>query len=326
MEANSISALGPDIEWKCILLIALTAGTLAQKDTNVCVDFKPTQNGPKKPVLPTVYSVAVECNILNKNFTTNYHEWFDYNNSRAAVDEHDSGARESAIYNFITNELITVDRKTKKCNVDSLSTDPNRQLFGYATSDGKAHIYTAGGALDFGRNFSEQWINQTTIRGIQCNLWRSCVYWDSINATMVVDWYFSVSSWMTSTMMNNAPVRAHVKGRVWQFGTPRDFEHIYEFTEFRNSIDRLTVFETREGVFCPGRKLTKPLPIPADYFHFQSEIIQSDVNLIGHIKEYFDKNTSLVRYDYTPMGPNTYGPDPQIQVHDFNTVIGLEHW
>ena len=31
----------------------------------------------------------------------------------------------------------------------------------------------------------------TSVRGIVADWWRSCQYWAEMNATMVVDWYFS---------------------------------------------------------------------------------------------------------------------------------------
>ena len=65
-------------------------------------------------------------------------------------------------------------------------------LFGQQVSgQDKAQIFSAGNALRFSKDIPAKWINKTTVRGIPCNLWRSCAYWSAKNATMVLDWYFS---------------------------------------------------------------------------------------------------------------------------------------
>ena len=63
--------------------------------------------------------------------------------------------------------------------------------FGRQAGPKQAQIFTTIGALRFAGNIPEKFINRTSVRGIPCNLWRSCVYMSGYNATAVVDWYFS---------------------------------------------------------------------------------------------------------------------------------------
>ena len=43
--------------------------------------------GPTKPDLSiyTAYEMRAEVNIVNRNYTTDYHEYYDYTNRRAAT-------------------------------------------------------------------------------------------------------------------------------------------------------------------------------------------------------------------------------------------------
>ena len=44
------------------------------------------------------------------------------------------------------------------------------------------------------------------------------------------------------------------------------------------------LLQTPSGYVCPGRKDTKPLPTPSNYFRFTSEILDPTQNTIGFIK------------------------------------------
>ena len=65
-------------------------------------------SAPKKPILPETYRLTVECNIQDKNYSTDYTEFFDYYNKRAAVHQWEEGFHAYGIYSYNTNELLTV--------------------------------------------------------------------------------------------------------------------------------------------------------------------------------------------------------------------------
>ncbi|XP_060599747.1 uncharacterized protein LOC132753324 [Ruditapes philippinarum] len=82
----------------------------------------------------------------------------------------------------------------------------------------------------------------------------------------------------------------------------------------------MTAFETPTGVYCPRAKNIKPLPTPTSSFHFTAEIIYGQS--ISRIKEWYDSDMNLVRYDYDPLGADRkYGSLPLTQVHDFTTGV-----
>ena len=77
------------------------------------------------------------------------------------------------------------------CSLQKLSTASTLWMFGKPDATGNARMYTASGSFHFGAQRNETHVNKTTVRGIKCDLWRSCQYWPELNATMILDWYFS---------------------------------------------------------------------------------------------------------------------------------------
>uniref|UniRef100_K1Q8K1 LolA-like domain-containing protein n=1 Tax=Magallana gigas TaxID=29159 RepID=K1Q8K1_MAGGI len=102
----------------------------------------------------------------------------------------------------------------------------------------------------------------------------------------------SVDGWDTA-IQSRVPVRATVVGKIYEPNfnngrTARAINHTYEFAEFRGQfpdyVDPTHLFETPSGYVCPGRKNTKPLPTPSNYFRFTSEILDPNQKTIGFIK------------------------------------------
>lgn len=324
----------------CTLLCSFVYLTSAQTpplhgvDTNVC-DPSTIQNSPtpKKPVLPNTYRLSVECNIQDKNYTTDFTEYFDYQGQRAAVHQWEEGFHAYGIYSYATNELLTVEAQTGKCTVDPLNNSSSNFLFGFSTSSTNPNIkpmYTAYGALRFGNGTNEQYMGQATIRGMLVDHWKSCMYWNSIDATMEVHWYFTTPTWGMADGRSQVPVRCTVTGNVWEVSkgvrNPRKFTHTYEFSEFLTDDMaglKTKTFETPSGVICPGRKDTKPLPTPHKAFSFIAEILTPSTKTIAFIKELYDQDMGLVRYDYIPSADSIsqFGYGLLTQVHDFSEGI-----
>ncbi|XP_071140861.1 uncharacterized protein [Mytilus edulis] len=303
-------------------------------DTSVCNPGSITNSlTPKKPTLAETYRLTVECNIQNKNYSTDYTEYFDYQNQRAAVHQWDEGFHAYGIYNYASNEMYTVEAQTGVCTVDPLSSSSNTFLFGFKTSAKNPKVgrmFSAYGALRFGNGTKEQYMGQTKIRGMQVDQWKSCQYWSSMDATMTVNWYFTRPDWGMADGRKQVPVRCTVTGNIWEVKgsvrAARKFTHTYEFSEYlTDDMAHLTTktFETPSGVICPGRKDTKPLPTPATAFKFTSEILTPDSLTIGFIKEWYDQKMGLVRYDYVPdsQSISPFGYGLLTQVHDFNEGI-----
>ena len=64
--------------------------------------------GPSKPVLASQYSVRVEANLGEANRTVDAHEFYDSINNRGALLQWDRGVETRVLFDFSTNQLITV--------------------------------------------------------------------------------------------------------------------------------------------------------------------------------------------------------------------------
>lgn len=62
----------------------------------------------------------------------------------------------------------------------------------YLFADSNGNMYTPSQFLHFNDGMIQyKWINVTSVRGVSCNWWRTCLYVPVLDATMYVDWYFS---------------------------------------------------------------------------------------------------------------------------------------
>lgn len=68
------------------------------------------------------FHTRVECVIINKNKTTDIHEYFDATNNRGFIEQVDTGLRFDALYSYDTNEFITFfpDSLSKYCCLHSV--------------------------------------------------------------------------------------------------------------------------------------------------------------------------------------------------------------
>ncbi|ESO87902.1 hypothetical protein LOTGIDRAFT_166205 [Lottia gigantea] len=258
---------------------------------------------PTKPTLPNTYEVHIECIIMNKNQSTEVHEFFDYDGNRGAIRQ----------------------RQEDKCIVTDLGKTAERFLFGYSTAGSGDHIFSAAGALHFGGDVVETYVGKDVTRGIGTRSWYSCQYWKNMDATMDVWWYFSdPDNWDTALGLPEIPIRAHVKGIAYSpDGVSHTFEHIYDFVHFKNYIEETNVFETPSMVICPNRKNTKVFPQLPDAFSFTVEIVDLVRKSVSFMTEAYDKSNNVTRLHLKPseLESSPYGFRPLTQIHDFNTGV-----
>ncbi|XP_052785713.1 uncharacterized protein LOC128221230 [Mya arenaria] len=308
------------------------------QDTSVCTSAGITpppsvsgQTPPLKPNISAQFHTRIEVVIKNKNQTQTFHEWFDSTNNRGYMEQIYETINYGAWYDYATNEFIGLFRNAAPgtpgaCSVTDLSTSDQRYLLGYQVVNNQPRIFSAAGALHWaGQNINEVYMGQTTIRDIKVDWWRSCQYWANMDATMLVDWYFTVRDNWVAAADATVPVQCHVTGTSTQKGK-HSFEHYYNFYEFRPYIkpDETRVFETPSGIVCPGRKLTQNFPTVAnDAFSFTTEILDVTNNHLSFMKETFFYSQKLVKYEYRPqLGDYApYGYNDLIEIHDFRSGV-----
>ncbi|XP_052234282.1 uncharacterized protein LOC127846917 [Dreissena polymorpha] len=310
-----------------VLITALCVlQTYGQIDTSVCTGFDPSPNDPKFPSIPSSFEVHVEANIQDHQYTSDFHLWYDYDHRMVSMHSDSAGVRTAVIYNFNTSQFIATDRDTNLCTVKRLDAYvPMFNIFGKMV-DGNAQMLNPYQMLRFNdQAVRQKYNNQTTIRGILCDWWTSCYYFDTTQTTMKVDWYYSAASWTTSTLNQGVPVRASVVGKINSSpAKPRPFNHMYEFLNFQilTTPGGRNPFMTPVHAYCGGETSVKPLPNPTSAFHFTAEIVNPNSNTIDGITEHFNDELQLGRYDYISSTALPYGiSSPLSEIHDFSTGV-----
>ncbi|XP_052786282.1 uncharacterized protein LOC128221721 [Mya arenaria] len=303
------------------LLVALCATVVrCQMDTSVCMGQDPGPNDPAFPTLPTAFDTHIEANINNRAFTTDFHMWYNLSQNIVGLESTSAGVRLSQIYNFNTSQYLETNRDTNQCTNSPLGT--NSPLFTIlGTMNGnKPTMRTPNQMLRFNDGgIKTKWVNTTFVRGIKCNMWTSCYYIQATQTTARVDWFFSAPGWTTSYLIPQIPVRAHVYGKA---GAKRPFDHVYDFADFHiKPFSGRNHYMTPQGAFCSGEKSLKALPNPTSAFHFTAEIVSPSSYAVTPIKEYYNDELSLGRYDYVPSNARPYGMVPLTEVHDFTTGV-----
>ncbi|KAL4236845.1 hypothetical protein ACF0H5_005231 [Mactra antiquata] len=314
--------------WKLACILALCLMVLPEVSVQqttpspqYCQHFSTSTTGPPLPDLPDQYQTIIEANIVDKNMTVTGYEYFDSIGNRATLQMRQNGTLFTNIYDYANTQLFYVSNNS--CRTDNLTVDNNNILFGNVTEpDGSYHVFTSGGALHFAKHFGEKYMGNTTVRGIHCDWWRSCLYWPQLRSNFTLDYYFTASDWSAPIQGSPIPVRAVATGLQAKDFELRPFKHYYDYIDFRTVIADPTVFETPKGVVC-SRKDTKPVPKLPKFYHYRQEIIQDASNKIFQADVWYDKEYRYIRYDYRTASPapplNT--ENPITEIHDFNYGI-----
>ncbi|KAK7096164.1 hypothetical protein V1264_005495 [Littorina saxatilis] len=297
-------------------------------DSAVCTQVS-DYPGSVLPDLPESFSMRVEANILYKLKTTTLHEYYNYDANLAAVKQVEDGAEEYFFYMYDSNQFLTVSPDKQGgyfCFKQDLSKNENREMFGLQKNGtGQDRVYSVMGALHFGNGIHEEYQGTETIRGIPCNKWLSCQYWDVMDATANVYWYFSDEKQWQSISGYSAPVRCHVVGVRWINATySYPFEHIYEFYDFQADVDRESkYFEVPRNTYCFSENNEKLLPTMPQAYSFNAEVLDVNAKTIGFLKEEYDNKTKIMRYEYRdpPKANSPFGTNLVSQIHDYNTGV-----
>ncbi|XP_066270713.1 uncharacterized protein [Branchiostoma lanceolatum] len=317
-----------------LLVCCLVAVSGQGPDPSIC-DPNPTNPGPPLPELPPTFQVHVEANIVEKNYTVVQHEFYDYPNNRGALMSYGNGTRKHEVYDYGTLEKFTIfDNGT--CKTSNMSTS-RFNFFSYHMEHGHAHINKAGFILHFGADFNETYNGTATIRGIPVNHWYSCMHNATWNSTYKLDFYFSVPGYRTASGQDQIPVRAEIRGKRLTFDpqtrgpsdTYKSIHHIYDFQGFHSRTghrDLSWAYQT-EGLVCPGRVNTKPVPTTPQQFYAEVEMVNEKNQTVHYMTEYFDYNAKLFRIDFHPTSNKSkswsFGTVQHQAVHDYNS--GLEY-
>ena len=119
------------------------------------------------PKLPNAFTAVIEANIVDKEFTMLLTEYYDDIRNRGAVTRlsgRGNGENIHEIFDYNSNEIVSIDKTSKKCKVQSLV--DHVPLIGFDLLDGKPHIKGVSQVLHFGREFNETYMGTASVRGI----------------------------------------------------------------------------------------------------------------------------------------------------------------
>ncbi|XP_067677024.1 uncharacterized protein [Haliotis asinina] len=267
---------------------------------------------PPFPALPPSFQTRLEANLIDQGFTMEVAEYADDDSNRAALTFVRGGDFIDMVFDYKAGQVYTVQDGV--CVTKIMSNDTaDLYLFGDIGINGTGHIFSTNDIIKFAKRYGETYLGQSEVRGINCDLWRTCMYWDYFKANFTLDYYFSALNWTTSMTYPQVPVRADVTGIMRSTSGQRNFHHIYDYYDFRPGIEPgLTVFETPPNVVCPNRKSLKLIPKVANQFYFRLE----DTNVPGahtvNKQVWYDKEYKVIRMDYAEHGR------PSIRIDDFN--------
>lgn len=310
-------------------MTSLVTLSIAQPNLYTCTPnpgVKPTvASEPPFPTVPNTFSTKLEAIIADRNMTVSGEEYFDYNNNRAALFMLNGDQISKLIFDYSTEELFYV-YPNNTCKTTNLTTDDNNLLFGNLENRGGMHVFTTNGALHFSKLYGQTYMGKKTIRGINCDYWRTCLTWAPLQSTFTLDYYFTDTNWLSSSAYSQVPVRAEIFGMKQQDGaSPYQFHHIYDYTDFTTTLDPLTtVFETPHFVTCKNRLQLRSVPSLPKAFSYREEIISS-TGTTKYADVWFDMDYKLMRLDYRPSSgaPPYYSNDPITEIHDY--TIGVAY-
>jgi len=276
------------------------------------------------PRFSDVFSVDVEAKFEELNATRYFRQHYDLKRNRASLIVKAPFMPPQLYYmNYDNNNFLHVDSDSSSCAVSPMSTAKDRFIFGFRNDSGYGQVHSPLGAFHFG-TADQIYTGVWDTRGITCDVWVSCQYIDSIQATAQVTWYISrKDAWDMQIGTGNVPVRLVATGvQVTPNNSMVNFTHIYDFFNYESSINPLD-FEVPDGVYCPNRGSSPDHPFPQipDAFYFIGEIIDPYKTQFTYLEEGYDNNTkvSMFRFKGDTTTLTTMGE--WLEMNDYNTGV-----
>ncbi|PAA65836.1 hypothetical protein BOX15_Mlig027239g2 [Macrostomum lignano] len=311
------------VAWILLALAVISCQFCGFANGEFCQKVNTTE-GVGLPYIPPSYQTRIEMNILTKNQTYEFQEWFDgyLGNVRIRRYQKD-GEIDDYIYNNATREIYVIFNDLVCLVINMTGKTDLDLLFGV---DGRL-LPSSALMLRFSKEFGMEYRNKSIVRGITVDYWYSCQTWKERKAVFEVHWYFSASSWNTPYDVN-LPVRAEVIGEAGDVSNPRKFHMIYDFVSFRDVLmAENTIFDTPTGVYCEDRmQVQKPPELPAVMSYTQEMLVHDPaLEMVQYGNVYYDGSQFLVKYQFRdPNGdtkPPFYNPGSMTVIQDFTTGI-----
>lgn len=290
--------------------------------------------GQKLPILPDQFQAHIETNIQSDilSYSKETDEFYDFTNGKGTVVEYQQSeypllvARKTHYFLYNTDELITVEGlKEKNCLVFPLNKSVGENPFGILSNGSSFSINSPSYVTKFGFNFNyTTYEGKDEARGIKVDKWSSCFKIKEaelfgVNATVKITWLWSDKTWSTISKDTSFPVEMTVE---YKFDSGVYQIEKYQYTAYVPYLMAdPSIFETPRGVYCEGRKATKPLPNVPNAFSYKMEINLIENKDTTAQMEWYDFNSNLARYDHQPLtikDKDIKYSDSISEIHDFN--------
>lgn len=119
---------------------------------------------PKLPTFPSEFSALVEVNIVNKNYTALFKEFYNLEANQGSLERTKDGETRRFIYDYNLDEKISIDLNAKNCTVYSISGGRGRfNFFG----NNNSHIESVSQLFRFAKQYNESYMGVVPVRGIR---------------------------------------------------------------------------------------------------------------------------------------------------------------
>ena len=167
------------------------------------------------PTLPMQFQLTVEDNTKTefiKNYTSEYEEYYDFVNNRAAIFYYSNFLTTRDYLLFDTSELITI--QDDDCFVTSLNSSQGIIPVGFIDVNSTNHLLSPTFVIKLGADipvglfpvaftsfscfainepltFKTEYNGTDVVRGINVNKWYSCSYIPNLASSVRISWSFS---------------------------------------------------------------------------------------------------------------------------------------
>ena len=119
---------------------------------------------PKLPTFPSAFSALIEVNIVNKNYTALFKEFYDLGANQGSIERTKDGMTHRSIYDYNLDEKISIDLNAKNCTVYSIS--GRRRGFNFFGNN-NSHIDSVSQLFRFAKQYNESYMGVVPVRGIR---------------------------------------------------------------------------------------------------------------------------------------------------------------
>ena len=267
------------------LLLVSLVGLSAAQSTPAPQGFMPlcdpdtfTASGPPVPDLPSQFSFTIEGNLVERNSTGVFTEYYDGPRDRGRIVFGFNGSSSYGIFDYTLGEIFLIPdlRSGDDCRVWPIADGPRflNRTFGVVNVNGSIHIGTPRTFLENVRDdTATKYLGVDMVRGIPTQRWQAC--FGGENISYLIDYYFVAEPWdyegqnRKLDMTQMVPVQFTLNTtRVDSTGSIRDIYHIYSIVDFRAGPDSVpdSVFQVPNGLACTGRFPGQPVPQVPQYF------------------------------------------------------------